>query len=125
MMKSLKYIILIVLTAFIFNACYYDQEEVLYRFNPGVCDTTNVTYSQTIAPVMQASCNSCHSTTGASGGWITDNYTKLNVIAVNGKFYGTITHASGFSPMPKGSGQLNTCQISQIKKWLDSGSPNN
>jgi hypothetical protein len=53
------------------------------------------------------------------------NYAADRAIAVNGKLYGSVSHASGYSPMPKGGNKLNTCQLSQIKKWIDAGSPNN
>lgn len=107
------------------NACYYDKEEELYRLDLSSCDTTNVTYSQTISAIMQSSCNSCHSTTGASGGWITDNYTNLYDIASNGRLIGAVNQSSGYSPMPKGSGKLSTCQISQIRAWINRGPQNN
>jgi cytochrome c553 len=74
---------------------------------------------------MQTNCNTCHNTTTASGGWITDNYTNLKTIATNGKLYGAVSHASGFSFMPQNANKLNDCDIAKIKKWIDSGSPNN
>jgi len=109
--------------SFIFlTSCYYDNEEELYQFVKSNCDTINVTYSQTIAPIIQSSCNSCHSSLVASGGIITDNYNSLRIIALNGKLVGTISHSNGFSPMPKGAVKLNDCKILQVRKWVNSGS---
>jgi hypothetical protein len=125
MKRTLKTFSLLAILIVFATGCYYDKAEELYRLDVGSCDTSNVTYSLTIAPLMQASCNSCHSTTGASGGWITDTYAGMNVIALNGKLYGAVNQSSGFSPMPKGSGKMSECTISQIKTWVNSGSPNN
>lgn len=125
MKKQLKYIISVLVLAILATGCYYDKEEELYNLNLSVCDTSNVTYVQTIAPIMQSYCNNCHSSTGASGGWVTENYNGLKIVANNGKLLGAVTHAPGFSPMPKGSGQLTNCQIAVIRKWLNDGSPNN
>lgn len=107
------------------SSCYYDNEEELYQFVNKNCDTTNVTYSLTIAPIIQSSCNSCHSSSVASGGIITDNYTNLRTIALNGKLTGTVSHSAGYSPMPKGAGKLSDCKISQISKWVNNGALNN
>lgn len=125
MKKYLTVILLFFIAGLIISGCYYDKEEELYRLNLTTCDTTNVTYSQSVAPLMTAHCNSCHGTSGASGGWITDNYTGLKQIADNGKLVGVINHSSGFSPMPKGSGKISDCSISIISKWVQDGSPNN
>jgi len=109
----------------LFSSCYYDNEEELYQFTKKNCDTTNVTYTQVIVPIIQNSCNSCHSTTIASGGIITDNYSALRTIALNGKLLGTISYSPGYSPMPKGTGKLSDCKIIQIRKWINNGSLNN
>ncbi len=46
-------------------------------------------------------------------------------MAQSEKLYGTISHASGYSPMPKGGAKLSNCQIATIKKWVDTGMLNN
>jgi mono/diheme cytochrome c family protein len=107
-----------------FTSCYYDNEEELYP-NPVACDTTNVTYSGTVAPILSENCNSCHGSTSPSAGIITDNYTDLQTIVQNGKFVGAINHLNGFSPMPKGGNKLSDCNLAKIEKWIDSGAPNN
>lgn len=125
-MKTLLCFLSFALMSLIFiSSCYYDKEEELYQFVKKNCDTANVTYTQTIIPILQASCNSCHSTSVASGGIITDNYTALRTIALNGKLLGTISHSQGYSPMPKSAAKLNDCKILQIKNWINNVSLNN
>ncbi|MCF8364495.1 MAG: hypothetical protein K9H16_01845 [Bacteroidales bacterium] len=107
-----------------FSSCYNDNEEDLY---PGTiaCDTTNITYAGTVAPILQINCNGCHNTVVQQSGIITDNYSDLQTIINNGSFKGAINHLGGFSPMPKDGGKLSDCDLKQINIWLDSGSPNN
>jgi hypothetical protein len=109
----------------LFMGCYNDNEADLYPFSRTPCDTTNVTYSQTITPIMSATCNVCHSTAMASGGVITDNYTDLSKVAANGKLWGGVNWSSGFNPMPNGGSQLSPCDLGKIKKWINLGYPNN
>ena len=106
------------------SSCYYDNEEYLYP-EPTPCDTTNVTYSGSVAPVMAANCNACHSSSFPSAGIITDNYNSIKVIADNGVLQGAINHQSGYSPMPKGGNKLNSCDLTKIDVWINAGAPSN
>lgn len=87
------------------------------------CDSSNVGFSATIWPIVQANCYSCHSGSSPDGGISLTNYSNVNTIALNGKLIGTITHASGYSAMPKG-GKLSDCDINLIKIWVKNGSHN-
>lgn len=106
------------------SSCYYDNEEYLYP-EPLDCDTTNVTYTGTVVPVLEANCNSCHNQVSQQGGVITDNYNDLKVAIENGSFRGAINHINGWSPMPKGGNKLPECDLTKINLWLDRGAPNN
>ncbi len=107
------------------SSCYYDAADLLYP-TTATCDTaTNVSYNQTIVPLFQQQCYSCHNNASTGGGIIMGNYTADKAIAANGKLYGSVTHASGYSTMPKGAAKMNNCQIASIKKWIDAGTPNN
>ena len=119
-------IILLVLTAsIILNSCYYDNEAELYQFTTINCDTNNVIYTGTIAPILQSNCNSCHSQTTASGGIITVGYNNLIIVVNNGKFLGSVSHLAGFSFMPKNGQKLSDCNLAKIRKWINLGAPNN
>ena len=95
------------------GACYTDN-----------CDTSQFTYSKTIAPMMQLYCVGCHSSSSAPGGSLAD-YASVSNTAVNGRLIGDINHNSGYNAMPQGGSQLSTCQITQIENWVASGAPNN
>lgn len=121
--NSVYFKILIFLTFFVLPGCYYDIEEELY--GSSVCDTSAVTYSLSVKPIIDASCNSCHSTASAQGGIILDSHSALKGYADSGQLLGVIRHESGYSPMPKGGSKLSDCNIVTIEKWVAAGSPNN
>jgi uncharacterized membrane protein len=106
--------------------CYYDKEETLYP--AGTCNSAGSTYSFSVSPILNLRCNSCHSAAAApsSGGNIVlDNYNSVKIQANNSKLLGSIIHAGGFSPMPKGGAKLTSCEIARITNWVASGAPNN
>ncbi len=104
------------------SGCYYDKQELL---SPVSCDTTIVTYSGFVNPIIAASCTGCHSGVNAPLGIQLDIYTGINAQALNGKLLGAVTHSSGFSPMPKNGTKLSDCNIAKIRKWIDAGAPDN
>lgn len=106
------------------GGCYYDNEEDLYP-NATECDTLNITYEATIAPIMANSCNTCHSGPSPSAGIKTDSYGDLAIIANNGRLWGVVSHAQGYSPMPKDQAKLSDCSLTKIGKWINSGLPEN
>jgi mono/diheme cytochrome c family protein len=123
-MKSRKsaFLALTLLLGFSLSSCYYDNEEDLYPGSTS-CDTSNVTYSNSVAPVFAANCNSCHSSGSPSGNIITDNYTsvKANISRIRG----AVNHQSGYSQMPQNGSKLPTCELTKIDVWINQGMPNN
>jgi hypothetical protein len=113
----------ILLAGLIITGCTYDKEDVLYPPVAG-CDTVVVTYAASVAPIMNSSCNVCHSTTVATAGVITDNYEGLKIIAQDGRLWGTVSH-TGAIKMPKDAPKLSDCNLAKIQKWIDAGYPNN
>ena len=124
-MKKIIFILAIIsLGITLFNtSCYYDKEELLYPNT--VCDTAMVTYSTSVAPVLSSFCNSCHSGATPSAGIKLGTYDDVKIQAANGRLWGAVSHATAYSPMPKNAPKLNACNLAKIKKWLDSGYPNN
>jgi hypothetical protein len=126
-MKRL-FIVLLITFAASFTGCYYDNEERLYPQVASGCDLSNVTFSGSVAPILQASCLNCHSNAAAAfsgGGLKLQNYTDVQAVANNGKLMGAVNHATGYSAMPLGGGKLTTCEISTLQTWIDNGTLNN
>lgn len=109
------------------TGCYYDKEEDLYPFTD-MCDTSGVTLSGTVKPLLQGSCYACHnaSAAGAAGAGINlEDYNSLKGWVDNGKLVCAVEHGNSCSPMPKGGGRLPQCDIDKIKVWAANGAPNN
>lgn len=109
------------------SSCYYDSEEYLYPQTSSPCDTTNVTYANSVVPIIQNYCLSCHSNSTASmGGNIKlEDYADVKLRADDHRLLGSVDHQNGYSPMPKGSKKLDECKVSIIRLWVNAGAPNN
>lgn len=108
---------------FFFVSCYYDNEEALYPSLSNSCDTSNVTYSGTIAPLLSNNCYSCHSNANSAFGGNIHLQDIADVITNSSKIVVSIKR-TGSKPMPP-SGKLNSCAISQFDIWVRNGMPNN
>jgi len=123
-MIKYRFIFILALMAFGLNACYYDNVEHLYP-SGGDCDTTNVTYSNDVWPVINSKCTGCHSGTAPSGNVKLENYNDIKISGENGGLLGTIRYENGWSPMPKGGSKILDCDILKIEVWQNQGYPNN
>jgi hypothetical protein len=105
-------------------SCRYDNEEDLYPL--ATCDTLNVTFSGTIAPILANNCLTCHSNSlaASSGNNIRlENYADVHAMSVS--ILGAINHQPPYSPMPKNGRMLNDCLITQFEIWVREGALNN
>ncbi len=91
----------------------------------GGCDTAVFTYSGAVKNMMLTKCAGCHNPASLGGNIDLSTYAGTKVVADNGKLYGSVAHSAGFSAMPKNAAKLSDCEIRQIQKWIQSGSPNN
>lgn len=100
------------------NGCYYDKEDQLYPNLTG-CDSTNVTFSASIQPIISSRCsiNGCH----VAGAQVPDLSTYTNIVANIARVK---VRAMDLKTMPS-SGPLSTCEIAKLQKWINAGTPNN
>lgn len=101
------------------------QQGALNLSCASICDTAVFTYSGAVKPLMTTKCQGCHSGGAASGGIDLSSFNGVKSVATNGSLWGAINHLSGFTAMPQNGAKLSDCEIEQIRKWIDSGSPNN
>ena len=96
-MRNFFFTIIFLWSIGILQSCYYDHADILYPTSQS-CDTTGtVSYSQKVVPILQQQCYGCHSGGAPSGGIPMGTYAADKTIATNGKLYGTISFASGYS----------------------------
>lgn len=89
------------------------------------CDSNSFTYSGAIKAIITSKCQGCHSGTTASGGIDLSSYNGVKAKVTDGRLLGAINHQPGFSAMPKNGAKLSECEITQVRKWIEGGSPNN
>ncbi len=137
----MKKIVLVVFLAgciYNFTGCVYDKRDV---DNPNTCDTTTVSYSKTIAPIISVNCTSCHGASavgfGAGGGIQMDTYTSLKSVADSGWLLPSISWQLNLLPtsysatglpaenMPQSLPQLGSCDLNKINAWVHQGAKNN
>ncbi len=106
----------------LFTGCYYDVEEELYP--AGTCDTSGVSYTTAIVPLINQYCISCHSGTAPSGNIDLSDYTNVKLYVDDGSFYGSISHNANWSAMPQGGNKLDDCTLLKVQTWINNGSPN-
>lgn len=89
------------------------------------CDTTVFTYSGAVKSIMDNKCVGCHNPSSLGGNIDLSTHSAVEIVALNGKLFGSVAHLGGYSPMPKNSAKLSDCEIKQIQKWINDGSLNN
>lgn len=125
MIKVAKILIMCTLVTLFVTACYNDNEYDLYPFSSAACDSTNVSYSKTIVPILSGHCYVCHSTAQHNGDIILDTYAGASKEALNGNLWGGVNWETGYIPMPKNLSKLQPCDLAKIKNWINQGAPNN
>jgi hypothetical protein len=126
MKRRLLYFVTFVTIIITVSSCYYDSEEALYPSVNSTCDTTNVTYSGKVVPILANNCLSCHSNASApsAGANIAlENYADVSLQAAS--ISAAINHTGPLSPMPKNGSKLKVCLISTFDIWVRNGKPNN
>lgn len=88
------------------------------------CDTSNITLSGTVKPILENYCTGCHGGSAPSGDISLTNYNGIKASADDGSLLGSVKHANGFVAMPPDANKLTACQISKIEKWIALGAKN-
>jgi Planctomycete cytochrome C len=105
------------------NSCYYDKSDLLYPDT--ACDTAAVKYSTSVLPILSSNCISCHGGATPSAAIRLDTYAGVKQQADNGRLWGAVSHSPNYSPMPKNSNKLSSCNLEKIRIWITAGAPNN
>jgi len=126
-MKSKKLAIpwMMMLAIYTLPGCVWQNEEELFP-EAGICDTTSVTFSNDIVPILANNCYGCHSNLNApsfGGGLSFEDHE--DVAGYSDRIIGAINHNEGFLPMPQGGSKLDPCSINLIEVWAGSGAPDN
>jgi len=115
------------------NPFTLDQKSIIYwwikqgAYDNGCdsagCDSTNVTYTKSIQPIINMWCLSCHSGSNPSNGLSLETYDQVVACANSGRLMGALRHELGYFAMPQGGTSLSTCEINLFQKWINIGKP--
>ncbi|HTN18687.1 MAG TPA: hypothetical protein VL092_13440 [Chitinophagaceae bacterium] len=103
------------------SACYKDSKEAMFPTTG--CDTTSITWTKDIQPIVNNSCTAsgCHDARSQSGGYALNTYEGVKTIVDNTRFLAVIEAGT----MPKSSPKLDDCTINKIKRWINTGAEQN
>jgi hypothetical protein len=91
--------------------------------NTSACVTTNMSFATHILPIFATNCNGCHNATIPAGGINLTTYNGTK--AISARLLGSISHTTGFIPMPSSTTKLAACDINKIAAWISQGTLNN
>ena len=88
------------------------------------CDTSNVTFSGNVWPIINTTCGGCHGGGSPQGGVPIRNYTDLKVLVDNGHLISVLKRDGVRKPMPPG-GPIEDCAMRQVQAWINDGAKDN
>ena len=87
------------------------------------CVTTNMSFVNNVLPIFTINCNGCHNATAPAGG--INLTTFAGTKAASARLVGSISHTTGYVPMPSSTTKLSACDINKIASWVSQGTLNN
>lgn len=116
----MKKFISILIIATTLQSCYNDSEEYLY--GPVTCDTTEISFSTDVTPIINSSCatTNCH----VSGGSGPGDFTQFGDLKAKVDDSSFVNRVIEQRTMPPGT-PLTDCEIQILQAWLDAGATNN
>ena len=113
---------LFVLLVFAASCTYYNIEETYKDFIPD-CDTSAVSYTQDIAPILDMNCTMCHGSAFPEAGL---DLTVYNNVSANKELIkDRINRPLGDPSVMPQSGPMVQCNIDLINAWINQGALNN
>ena len=99
------------------------------------CDSSRITYSGKVKPILKTNCYNCHSTAATANNPSMDfeNFANLKTYmdlhfhldtTYGSQFYNNILHTIGSKAMPPDK-KMSACEIRTIKLWIDAGALEN
>ena len=80
-----------------------------------------ITFDNSVKPILDASCISCHNKGDADAGIDLTNMETIKSIAFNGLLMRAVSHSEGVRPMPLNSDKLSDAKINSIQIWINNG----
>jgi hypothetical protein len=105
------------------TSCSKESADRLTTATP--CDTTSVSFSAQVLPILQDNCYTCHTGSNSFSGIDLSNYAILQAHVHNGDLVSAVTHDGKVTPMPYQLPMLPSCEVNTIVAWVHQGALNN
>lgn len=89
------------------------------------CDTTSVSFSGSLVPLMSNACVACHSGASPDGGVDLTTHANVSSAISYSNLLNSIRHASDAIAMPPAGSALSACEVRLFELWVEDGMPNN
>ena len=106
-----------------FFSCENQNEEDL--FGKTDCDTSQVSFSGYIVPLLENQCYRCHAGANLIAPFSLEGYDNVLTRVNSGQLQGALNHLPGYQSMPRGRPILPKCDLSKIDNWINEGAQNN
>ena len=124
----MKYLLFVLLFLFLF-ACKHNETITPSSVanNEIFCDTTVVSYSKDVMPVLKQYCYACHAGSAAINGYNFADFNNIQILALDTFHYipNVIDTNSHLRMPPKGYPIPDKCSINKMRAWVNSGAKNN
>ena len=111
------------IASFWFISCENQNEEDLFGITG--CDTSTVSWSQDIDPILASRCHHCHYDNSPITPFSLQGYQNVLIRVNSGQLEAAVNHLPGSPQMPQDGPKLPDCELSKINKWIREGAPNN
>jgi len=91
----------------------------------GPCDTSAVSFSSDVQPILSTHCNGCHSGSAPQGGISLTSHQGVMAVVNANRLVGAVEQKPGFSAMPKSQPRMADCKVALIRNWVAQGALNN
>lgn len=125
-----KYLIFSLISALIiFSQCNYHNIDEYFDDIPydtiTNCDTVDVSFSQTVFPIIVNNCVACHNDITHYKDRNYETYEGITDAVNSGILLKVINHTPAYVKMPWEGNKLPQCYIDIIEAWVDQGMKNN
>lgn len=92
----------------------------------GPCDTTGITYTNFVRPLMVNDCVGCHSARDADFNRHVDltTYDGVAAVALDGRLVGCVSQTDYYVHMPEYGQKIDACELAKLNAWVNRGAPN-
>ena len=108
------------------SGCKNDSLEDFEPVEVEECDTSDISFSVDVMPVLETKCNenTCHGGDFPQGGIGLSSYESVSAVDED-RLTGAIRHDEDYQNMPDNAEKLSECDIQKIEAWINQGKPDN